>query len=298
MVRFLVLNIPMWALGLGCVAVAVALSLCGLVFVRRSAELRRLREFHDVAGFLIAIVGVIYAVLLGFVVVVVWEQFGTDDTNVSAEAAAIGNLYRDAVALGPAATQLRRDVDVYATNVVCAEWPYMSTHQSELPGTEGSLNLIWGDVTHLSLGDAGTTTGDFVKQAVGDVAAATDARRTRLRDSASEIPSVMWVVLIVGAFITVGFSYFFGLDSFRAQAVMVSSLATLIGLSLFVVLSLNLPFSGSLAVKPEAIVDQIREFDVYDFSGSPKHLPERSEFACSSHHLIAARGRGSATRPT
>jgi hypothetical protein len=41
---------------------------------------------------------------------------------------------------------------------------------------------------------------------------------------------------------------------------MVAALATLIGLSLLVILTLNLPYTGDVAVKPEAMRTAIESF--------------------------------------
>jgi hypothetical protein len=86
-----------------------------------------------------------------------------------------------------------------------------------------------------------------------------------VRDSSSELPAPLWVVLLAGALLTIGFSYFFSLESFRAQAAMLAILATLIGLSLFVILTLDLPYTGSVAVKPDALMDEVSEFCSYNF---------------------------------
>ncbi len=74
------------------VAVAVALSLGGLALFHRVVNKDHLREGHDVAGFVYAVVGVIYAVLLAFVVIVVWEQFRNADDIAENEAMHIGNV--------------------------------------------------------------------------------------------------------------------------------------------------------------------------------------------------------------
>jgi hypothetical protein len=68
-------------------------------------------------------------------------------------------------------------------------------------------------------------------------------------------------VLIVGAVISVAFTYFFGVRSLAAQALMVSALAALIGLVLAAILALDLPFSGGISVSPGSMRDTIVEFD-------------------------------------
>ena len=52
-----------------------------------------LRRHNDVAGYLFSAVGVLYAVVLGFVVVVVWQKYDGAVSNVENEVDAVGNLY-------------------------------------------------------------------------------------------------------------------------------------------------------------------------------------------------------------
>ncbi len=261
--RFLLVNIPTVWLGVGLVLGSVGLSLLGLVIVRKNMELEKFQAQHEVAGFLIAVVGVIYAVLLAFVVIIVWEQFDTAESAVSDEASAVGSLYRDGVALGPQGRQLRVAVQRYAVGVEDLEWPYMATHLEENSRIDPDLNEVWAAVTSLRPRDP--IAADFTQLAVTEVATATQDRRVRIRDSNSEIPAPLWLVLIGGGVITVGFTYFFGLESFRAQAVMVSSLAAVIALSGVTILTLNLPFTGGVAIKPEAMHAEIAEFPAYSF---------------------------------
>jgi hypothetical protein len=235
-----------------------------LLLVRRSVELSRLESQHDVAGFIIAVVGVIYAVALAFMVVIQWEQYSSAQSDATTEATAIGNLYRDAVALGPAGHNLASAVDRYAYNVAYREWPYVESDQAEDPATNDSLKTAWKAVTTLHP-PAGGTTPEVVRQAVNDVSAATQARSKRIEDSGSELPASLWAVLLVGAVLTIGFTYFFGLKSFAAQAAMVGTLAAIIGLSLFVILSLDLPFTGDVAVQPTAMKSALTEFCSYNF---------------------------------
>lgn len=259
--RFLLVNVSTFWLGVGLVVVTVGLSALGLAVIRWRVPPSRLVKYQDVAGFVIAVVGVIYAVLLAFVVVIVWEDFGSADTTASNEAVAVGNLYRDAIGVGGApGTRLQSAVRTYATSVVETEWPYMAVHQAGSSETEYELNQVWADVKALRVQPTSTVQADFADQAIRDVSTATEARHARLLQSQSQIPSTLWVVLLVGAFITITFTYFFALDSLGHQMLMVSALATLIALSLLVILTLNLPFTGDVSVGPEAMHTELQSF--------------------------------------
>ena len=81
------------------------------------------------------------------------------------------------------------------------------------------------------------------------------------------IPALLWVVLVVGGMITVGFTYLFGLESTWAHRLMVMALAGLIVLVLFTIGELDYPFSGGARISPgafELIVDRFETSKLSD----------------------------------
>ena len=65
----------------------------GPTLIRRRIGLERLATNNQIAGFKFATVGVNYAVLLAFAVIVVWEKFTDAETAVVQEAGAAATLY-------------------------------------------------------------------------------------------------------------------------------------------------------------------------------------------------------------
>ena len=68
------MSIPIGLL-LGCISVSLAAG--GLILVQRLVPIAVRRQHNDVAGFIYAVLGVVYAVLLGLMVVAVWEEWNT-----------------------------------------------------------------------------------------------------------------------------------------------------------------------------------------------------------------------------
>jgi hypothetical protein len=262
--KFLVTNVPGTWLCVGIVAIAVAVSLLGLVLVRRSVELRQLRSLHDVAGFILAVVGVLYAVLLGFMVVVQWEQYSAAASDASDEAGAALDLYRDAVALGPAGRPLATAVRSYTEQLINVDYPYVAEHLEGAPAVSRAVTSVLKPV--IKLRELAPRDSFFVNQAVEDATAVSQTRRTRIEESSATLPGPLWLALLAGGVLTVGFTFFFGLESFNAQAMMVSALAVIIGLSLFVILDFDLPFSGQTAIKPKSLKSDLDEFCLYDLA--------------------------------
>ena len=61
--------------GLLIVAAAMLIAIGGLVLVQHLFSNERRRQHNDVAGFIYAVLGVSYAVLLGLMLIAVWEQW-------------------------------------------------------------------------------------------------------------------------------------------------------------------------------------------------------------------------------
>ncbi|MGY1604767.1 hypothetical protein ACI78S_21210 [Geodermatophilus sp. SYSU D00815] len=75
-------------------------------------------------------------------------------------------------------------------------------------------------------------------------------RSQRLDFVEGGIPASLWIALVVGALVTVGFALLFGLERAELHVVMVGSLSVLIGGLLFVAVGFNYPFAGDVAVHP------------------------------------------------
>ena len=75
------------------VVVAALVGVHALLQRRFTSEM--LRRHNDVAGYLFSAVGVLYAVVLGFVVVVVWQKYDVSVSNVENEVNAVADLYHD-----------------------------------------------------------------------------------------------------------------------------------------------------------------------------------------------------------
>src|SRR5919112_3340983 len=105
---------PLWLSGALLIGVATLLAMAAPIFVRRRIASERLRINNEVAGFTFATVGVLYAVLLAFAVIIVWEKFSVAENAAAQEAGAAATLYRLADGIGgdPGAA-LRDDLTRY-----------------------------------------------------------------------------------------------------------------------------------------------------------------------------------------
>ena len=105
---------------------ASIIAIIGLTLVQRLVPASVRKEHNDVAGFIYAALGVIYAVLLALVVIAVWEEFGRARVTVESEANALAEVFWLANELPePEGPQLQELARSYAEEVVEEEWPLM-----------------------------------------------------------------------------------------------------------------------------------------------------------------------------
>ncbi|CAN5742102.1 hypothetical protein BH20ACT12_BH20ACT12_10660 [soil metagenome] len=108
-------------------------ALGGLELVQRLVPADSRQQHNDVAGFIYAALGVIYAVLLALVVIAVWEEYRAADETVEQEANALAEIFWLAHRLPePEGTHLQELAISYAEEVVDNEWPLMEQGQAPL----------------------------------------------------------------------------------------------------------------------------------------------------------------------
>lgn len=106
-----------------------AAAMVAQVLIRKWVGVDRLTKNNEIAGFKFATVGVIYAVLLAFTVIVVWEKFAAAEAAVANEAGATAALFRYAGGKEPEAVALRTALVAYLDADVKDEWPAMGARR-------------------------------------------------------------------------------------------------------------------------------------------------------------------------
>ena len=241
---------PLWELILAVVVAPTVVAIGCQVFVRRLFGVERLKRNNEVAGFLFAAIGVVYAVLLAFVVIAVWEKFSEGQTTVARESAAAAALFQYAEGGEPEAARLHDDLVAYLKLTIEKDWPAMEA-ESEDPETTHALDAVYRAA--MALNRAGTRSTADMSEVFTQLDDLTLARRVRLHLSTGLVPDVIWMALFAGAGLTVYFALFFGSPNALAQIAMTAILSILLTSGLVVIVSLDLPFSGPVHVAPESI---------------------------------------------
>jgi hypothetical protein len=243
-------SLPLWVLVL-LMLLFTGLAMLGPILIRRRITFDRLRVNNEVAGFKFATIGVLYAVLLGFVVIIAWERFHEAERSLAAEAGAAVTVYRLAGGLHePLATTLRGQVAAYLKSVDEDEWPQMAAGRWSTKTTD-KLNALYDELVHFNPSDL--REHGLQQDLMRELDKVGEARRERLIAAEGTVPSAIWFVLLLGAFLTIGFTFFFATKNEVTQSMMTGVLAALIFSAILVVIAVDRPFTGAVEVHSEPI---------------------------------------------
>lgn len=229
----------------------------GLLFVRKRVNLAALRPYHEVTDPLLAVVGTLFAILLGFMVANSMTRFEEARNNVQTEAGALGDVFRMADAF-PNGQKLRKECLLYAELVVNNEWRLME--QRKL--SDAAWNVygdIWHDVIHVEPKTQGQSN---VHEAIlASMAQVGQGRRARFAQLSYALPTSLWIVVCFGAIATILFIYLFGVEKLKLHLVMTTIVTVVLSLNIFLLVCFDDPFNGDVRIssKPfEADVNIMR----------------------------------------
>ena len=248
----------LWLSGLLFLGATTLIAMAGPIIIRRPVSLERLTANNEVAGFKFAVIGVLYAVLVAFAVILVWEKFNDAEKDVAQEAGAAATIYRLSEEIGTEpGTAIREVIINYLKAAIAEDWPAMEHGEISLRVTQ-------------ALNDAYTTVGRFnpsdrreavlLAETLHQLDVVDQARRGRYVMASGNVPGSVWLGLFGGAAITIGFTLFFGTENLRAQATMNGALSILIFSALLIIIAIDYPFAGNVKVQPDALSFVLKEF--------------------------------------
>jgi hypothetical protein len=235
----------------------------GVIVARRFMKGRILEGHNDVLSPLFATAGVIYAVLLGFLVVVVWGSYGDAKDNISDEATRLTTAYRLTAGMRhpDERVAMRAAIREYTKAVVEQEW--ISQAQTGQASTEARLAIgkMYNAFHLMPLDQSGSQiNGEFLRQ----VSEITLDRNRRIVQAGESLPWILWFGLVVGGAIVVGLIFILYMEATWPHVLGSCILAALIGSLLYVTVVLNRPFVGPMALTPEPFEYAVSLYDSVD----------------------------------
>jgi hypothetical protein len=244
--RWLLNTFSTWELAIIVIGAFVLLALLGLALLKRRPVHLREGDGNQVAGVVLGVVSGIYGIMLALVIVSLYGSFQQANADIRTEASTISMVYRDSRGFSPpVAAALKNEIGDYIQAVTGPEWRSLR-HGEESQAAWGHLHHLYRILQAYEPRTISQQT--FYSEVVGRVNDLVAARRARVTDAQQSIPPTFAVLLVGGAVLVLGFTFLFGVRSFRLHASMALAVAVLLGFNLLVALVLDYPFSGKVSV--------------------------------------------------
>ena len=241
-------TVPSWLLLLVSITVAAAAAAMVHVTIRRRFARVNFRDYNDVGGIVLGVVGGLFGVTLAFIIAIVWQEFDGTAQRVAIESAAATDLWHIARGLpAPLGPEVRANLVAYADLMVNEEWPAMRGGRSSARA-ESLLTRTFEDVVRFRPHDAGAANAQSA--ALGYLGLLHDSRHRRIDDNNSGVSPFEWTILLIGALVIVSLCFLVGLPNLRAQLLMTGAVAAMIATLFVLIFELDYPFRGDLSIAP------------------------------------------------
>jgi hypothetical protein len=244
-------DLPLLVTGPVIIASLCLFGVVGLWVVRRRVLPRLQVEVSDseFTGAMLQSVMVFYGLAVALIAVSVFETYSDASKVVTGEATALNAIYRDVSSYPePIRSDLQKELREYTSQIINQAWPLQRRGQVPTAGLE-----------HMTKFQAMLDTFEPATEGQKILHAETlraynlliQSRRLRLDAVGTGLPTVMWAVIIIGAFIGLSASFFFKVRDVRLHRIEILLLAVFIGLVIFMIVALDRPFRGELGVKAD-----------------------------------------------
>ena len=245
--RTVVDTVPTFVLVLAVVGLVVGLVLTAVWAVRRFVPATREGFDAEVSSQMLGVVASLFGLLLAFVVVIEFQAFSSAGDTVQTEADGLAAITRDSRSFdGRGGEAVRAAIGVYLRAVVNEEWALMRKGNDSQAAWDAMNGLF------AAMQAATPTAGaqqSFYDDSVRRLNVVLDARRDRLvASSDSDLPLVIAALIVVGSVVILVYVTLVGSRSVAFHMIGAGSIAVVVGFSLVVLVLLQFPFSGGLAV--------------------------------------------------
>jgi Protein of unknown function (DUF4239) len=261
--------------GVPSIIIATMLILYAQVLVKRYFGNETIKKCHEVGGNYLAMVGTFYAVLLGLIVIDAMTKFQQAEKTVAIEASALIKIYTYAERFPEQKDKLEKLIEEYIQEITEVEFPLMEKGETDTKAKDLAFSMLQTvkvidpvtDNQKAIYPNLLTLLSDFL-----------DSRRERTRSTNFGEPAVEWIILIIGAVITITYTFFFTIDSDAIHLLMRGMATLMILMSLYLILLFGTPFSGDLKVSPEPF-NRVNQLGMYYKNRTPSISHEKENLS-------------------
>jgi hypothetical protein len=252
------LELDNYAVGIPVIVIAVVGFVIGQIFFKRFFHKDKIDSCHEVGGTMLQVLGTLYAVILGLIVLDAMAKFETAQTIILNESQSLLVVFELAEQFkfegrGETVRQLTED---YLDEVITNDWRFMDDNILNYKAIHILRDLI-DEVKKI------TPIAENEKQLfptlIQESLSVWKCRVARVNQAEYGLPRVEWVILLIGGAIIIMFTYFFRIENQKIQSYMTGLFALIIIMNLYMVLLFSEPYSGDFVAskKPLMTIQEI-----------------------------------------
>jgi hypothetical protein len=228
---------------------------------------------NDVISGALGAIGVLYGITVGLITIDVWQRHTTAEDIVVREAAAIQVLYQMVSAdIGskpvtappdPAAARDEAEpvkgrkpiaelMSRYLREIICVAW------DEQRAGTKPTTDWrALRDVRQVVLSIEPNEGGQEARYAaaIQTLNQVNELRRLRADAATSKLSGVMWMIIVLGALMSMCLVFLFRLEDARLHLLVVSLLSGFLGMVFLMIILNDRPFYGSNGIEPDSYTE-------------------------------------------
>jgi len=222
-------------------------ALAGVLIVRKKVSRQSRQDAHEVGGYILAIIGTLYAILVGLIVVNAEGKVDTASAKAVTESNKLTNIYHCCQRFEPQARhKICQSLHQYAAKVVKQDWAEVESGDQK-EATIEPYRQLWRDI--VSYTPRNVSEQECYAILLRDMEELSDARKYRMVEAKSELSPILWAVLIAGGVMIVLFTYFFFVESLMTQLLMTASVVIFLSMNIYLIYICQNPYRPELGAK-------------------------------------------------
>ena len=228
------------------------ISLLSFMLVTRLIPVANRYHENNVMGQILNLVGIIYAIILGFIVLYELNNFNQVSNAEEKEANRVLSIYREANFLpNPLGDNIQQQIKTYVKIIISEEWPALTKGEKNSDNALAMLNMINSELhayiapeklphlEHLTLDNIYVEIINLYKD-----------REERIALENTAVNTNVWFVLIIGTFLIIIINSLFGMKT-KMHIASMSIVALILSSVIFLIIVLDRPYRGTFAVTPK-----------------------------------------------
>lgn len=229
--------------------IGIMFTVIGIHLIRIIIPMELRLKDNVAIGYISANTAVLFAVLAGFIISYMLNNFNRAQEIVRTEVNQLNDICRDASRLDKSmAKSIQKEAIDYLKTVVTKEWPAMRAGKKVDPyGEKILINLRIGLISYkakninqsLALVDLHKGLEELYK-----------ARSERLSMDKSVLGTDIWIMLVIVTLFTIIINFLYGMEHYL-HIVLAPFVSTIVISLLFIIIIMDRPFRGGFSVKPD-----------------------------------------------